>query len=84
MLDFSQCFGCFLMIQLGTSIPMFSTPMARGVVSDTHTRLQISCLKREEVYETLPKAGDYFSLAMKLAIRSLRFNDNRDLVNFST
>jgi transposase len=36
--------------------------------------------KREGVYDSLPKTGDSFSLKRRQAIRSLRFNDNRDLV----
>lgn len=40
----------------------------------------ISYLKREGVYETLPKTEDNFSQARRQAIRSLRFDDNRDLV----
>jgi len=40
----------------------------------------ISYLKREGVYETLPKTEDNFSLARRQAIRSSRFDDNRDLV----
>jgi transposase len=40
----------------------------------------LSYLKREGVCESLPKTKDNFSVARKLAISSLRFNDNRDLV----
>ena len=40
----------------------------------------ISYMKREGVYERLPKSEDNFSLTGRQAIRSLRFNDNRDLV----
>jgi len=40
----------------------------------------ISYLKREGVYEKLPKSGDNFSLTRRQAIRSLSFEDNRDLV----
>jgi transposase len=40
----------------------------------------ISYLKREGVYDKLPKSGDNFSLTRRQAIRSLNFGDNRDLV----
>jgi len=40
----------------------------------------ISYLKREGVYDALPKSADNFSLARRRAILSLRFNDDRDLV----
>jgi transposase len=40
----------------------------------------IAYLKREGIYGSLPKATDSFSLKRRLAIRSLRFNDDRDLV----
>jgi len=40
----------------------------------------IGYLKREGVYESLPKSGDNFSARRRQAIHSLRFNDNRDLV----
>jgi transposase len=40
----------------------------------------ISYLKREGVYEKLPKSTDNFSFARRQAIHSLSFNDNRDLV----
>jgi len=37
-------------------------------------------LKREGVYDSLPKSGDNFSLKRRRAIRILRFHDKRDLV----
>ncbi len=40
----------------------------------------IGYLKREGVYDSLPKTGDSFSVKRRVAIRSLRFNDDRDLV----
>jgi transposase len=40
----------------------------------------IGYLKREGIYDTLPKTGDSFSLKRREAIHSLRFNDKRDLV----
>jgi transposase len=40
----------------------------------------IGYLKREGVYDALPQARDNFSTRRRQAIRSLRFNDNRDLV----
>ena len=40
----------------------------------------IGYLKREGVYDSLPKTGDNFSIKRREAIRSLRFNDERDLV----
>jgi transposase len=40
----------------------------------------IGYLKREGVYDSLPKTGDNFSIKRRRAIRSLRFNDERDLV----
>jgi transposase len=40
----------------------------------------IGYLKREGVYDSLPKTSDGFSTKRRQAIRSLRFNDNRDLV----
>jgi len=40
----------------------------------------IGYLKREGVYDTLPRASDNFSLARRKAMASLRFNDERDLV----
>ena len=40
----------------------------------------IGYLKREGVYDSLPKTGDNFSIKRRESIRSLRFNDERDLV----
>jgi hypothetical protein len=40
----------------------------------------ISYLKREGVYQSLPKTDDSSSLARREAMTSLRFNDDRDLV----
>jgi len=40
----------------------------------------IGYLKREGVYDSLPRTGDNFSTRRRQAIHSLRFNDNRDLV----
>jgi len=40
----------------------------------------IGYLKREGVYDSLPKTGDNFSIKRREAIRSLKFNDERDLV----
>jgi transposase len=40
----------------------------------------IGYLKREGVYDGLPKASDNFSRARRKAMASLRFNDERDLV----
>jgi transposase len=40
----------------------------------------IGYLKREGLYDSLPRTGDSFSLKRRRAIHSLRFNDNRDLV----
>jgi len=40
----------------------------------------IGYLKREGVYDSLPKSGDNFSARRRHAIRSLRFHDERDLV----
>ena len=40
----------------------------------------IGYLKREGVYGCLPKSTDNFSVRRRRAIRSLRFNDKRDLV----
>jgi transposase len=40
----------------------------------------ISYLKREGVYEKLPKSTDNFSHARRQAIHALSFDDNRDLV----
>jgi len=40
----------------------------------------IGYLKREGVYDSLPKTGDNFSIKRRRAIRLLKFNDGRDLV----
>jgi len=40
----------------------------------------VSYLKREGVYQSLPEASDNLSARRRQAIRSLRFNDDRDLV----
>jgi transposase len=40
----------------------------------------IGYLKREGVYDSLPRTGDNFSVKRRQAIHLLRFNDNRDLV----
>lgn len=40
----------------------------------------IGYLKREGIYDSLPRTGDSFSVKRRGAIHSLRFNDNRDLV----
>jgi transposase len=40
----------------------------------------IGYLKREGIYDSLPKSRDSFSAKRRLAIHSLKFNDNRDLV----
>ena len=40
----------------------------------------IGYLKREDVYDSLPRTGDNFSARRRRAIHSLRFNDDRDLV----
>ena len=40
----------------------------------------IGYLKREGIYDSLPRSRDSFSLKRSQAIHSLRFNDNRDLV----
>lgn len=48
-------------------------------IGRTKTRI-ISYLKREDIYNTLPKTEDNFSIQRRLAIESLRFNDDRDLV----
>jgi len=40
----------------------------------------IGYLKREGVYDSLPKSGDNFSIKRRRAIHSLRFHDDRDLV----
>lgn len=51
-----------------------------GVEIGNVKRRVISYLKREDVYNSLPKAEDNFSVARRLAIESLRFDDDRDLV----
>jgi transposase len=40
----------------------------------------IGYLKREGVYDSLPKTGDNFSVRRRRAIRSIKFHDKRDLV----
>jgi transposase len=40
----------------------------------------IGYLKREGIYDSLPRTRDSFSVKRRQAIHSLRFNDNRDLV----
>ena len=40
----------------------------------------IGYLKREGIYDSLPKSRDSFSHKRRQMIRSLKFNDNRDLV----
>jgi transposase len=40
----------------------------------------IGYLKREDVYNSLPKTSDNFSVKRRRAIRSLRFHDKRDLI----
>ncbi len=40
----------------------------------------ISYLKREGVFESLPKSKDNFSARRRVAIASMKFNDDRDLV----
>ena len=40
----------------------------------------IGYLKREGLYDSLPRTGDSFSVKRRQAIHSLRFNDDRDLV----
>jgi len=40
----------------------------------------IGYLKREGVYDSLPKTGDNFSVKRRHAILSLRFDDKRDLI----
>jgi len=40
----------------------------------------IGYLKREDVYNSLPKSEDNFSVRRRRAIRSLRFEDKRDLI----
>ena len=40
----------------------------------------IGYLKREGIYDTLPKNRDTFSIKRRQAIQSLRFNDDRDLI----
>jgi hypothetical protein len=37
-------------------------------------------LKREGAYDSLPETGDNSSVKRKVAIRSLKFEDERDLV----
>ena len=39
-----------------------------------------SYLKREDVYQTLPKTSSNFSDKRRLAIKAFRFNDERDLI----
>lgn len=51
-----------------------------GVEIGSVKRSIISYLKREDVYSSLPKTEDKFSVQRRLAIRSLHFNDDRDLV----
>lgn len=51
-----------------------------GVEIGNVKRRIISYLKREDVYNSLPKTDDNFSVARRLAIESLRFDDDRDLV----
>ncbi len=48
-------------------------------IGDVKRRI-ISYLKREDVYNSLPKTDDNFSVARRLAIDTLRFGDDRDLV----
>jgi len=48
-------------------------------VGDMKRRI-ISYLKREDVYNSLPKTEDNFSVTRRLAIESLNFGDDRDLV----
>lgn len=43
-------------------------------------RSVISYLKREDVFSSLPKTEDNFSVTRRLAIESLRLDDDRDLV----
>jgi hypothetical protein len=40
----------------------------------------IGYLKREDVYNSLPRSEDNFSVRRRRAIRSLRFDDKRDLI----
>ena len=40
----------------------------------------IGYLKREDVYDSLPRTSDSFSIKRRHAIHSLNFNDDRDLV----
>jgi len=40
----------------------------------------IGYLKREGIYDSLPKSGDNFSVKRRHAILSLRFDDKRDLI----
>lgn len=51
-----------------------------GVEIGNVKRSIISYLKREDVYRTLPKTDDNFSVARRLAIKALNFGDDRDLV----
>jgi transposase len=51
-----------------------------GVEIGDVKRSIISYLKREDVYNSLPKTEDNFSVTRRLAIASLRFDDDRDLV----
>lgn len=51
-----------------------------GVEIGNVKRRIISYLKREDVYSSLPKTDDNFSVARRHAIESLRFGDDRDLV----
>jgi transposase len=48
-------------------------------IGDVKRRI-ISYLKREDVYNSLPKTEDNFSIMRRRAIESLCFNDDRDLV----
>jgi transposase len=47
---------------------------------DEGENLELSQKKREGVIDSLPKTKDNFSAARRVAISSIRFNDNRDLV----
>ncbi len=51
-----------------------------GVEIGNVKRRIISYLKREDVYNSLPKTEDNFSMMRRRAIESLRFEDDRDLV----
>ncbi len=51
-----------------------------GVEIGNMERRIISYLKREDVYGSLPKTEDNFSVTRREAIKALRFNDGRDLV----